>query len=205
MAKKNVRKGSKPRGKAASKKLIKKKAVAKKAPKSAKPAAAVAPAGEARRAVELLEWCHSMTARLCDGFDGDRLYYQSNPNENHVVWQIGHLATGYSWFASMLDGAPASLGESFDKAFGFGSKPVNDASAYPSLSDVKRVHDEQYARLLAAAKQLKDSDALVAVESSGGFAKNKIDLINKASWHEGWHQGQLSSLRRALGMPSVMG
>ncbi len=203
MAKKSTRKGSRPRGKAASKKLQKKKIV-KKTTKSTKPSKASSSlAGEARRAVEMLEWTHALTARLVSGFPPDKLTYQSHPTENHLLWQVGHLATGYSWFASMLDGGSGSLGESFDKLFGYQSKPVPDAAEYPPLSDVQRVQDEQYARLLAAAKKVKDSDAAGTMES-GGFAKNKIDLIGKVSWHEGWHQGQISSLRRALGLPSVM-
>ncbi|MGE3108622.1 MAG: DinB family protein [Phycisphaerales bacterium] len=202
MAKKNVRKGSRPRGKAASKKLQKKKVVAKK--KAAKPAKSPgAPAGEAQRAVALFEWAHAMTSKLISGFQGHQLTYQGTPTENHLLWQIGHMATGYAWFASMLDGSPASLGEPFDRLFGYQSKPVGDASAYPPIGEVQRVHDEQYARFLRAAKQAKDADAAGSLDA-GGFAKSKVDLILKAAWHEGWHQGQISSLRRALGLPGAM-
>lgn len=204
MAKKNVRKGSRPRGKAASKKLTKKKTV-KKPVKASKPAksASSSPAGEALRAVELFEWAHAMTAKLAAGFPDDKLTFQGNPAENHLLWQIGHMATGYSWFASVLDGGPASVGEAFDKLFGYQSRPNPDASAYPPLAEVQRIHDAQYTRFLTAAKKLKDADVNSPLEI-GGFAKNKIDLVNKATWHEGWHQGQISSLRRALALPSMM-
>src|SRR5207253_2128698 len=30
-------------------------------------------------------------------------------------------------------------------------------------------------------------------------------LTHNATWHQGWHAGQVSSIRRALGLPPVMG
>lgn len=206
-AKKSV---ARPAKKAASRKKTSAKPAGKPsrtaaAAKSAVRSAPSAPAGEARRAIELLDWSHQMTRKLCGGFPDDKLTFQPSPTDNHLLWQIGHLATAYAWFASMLDGGAVSLGESFDKSFGYASKPVPDASAYPALPEVQRIHDEQYTRLFTAVSKVKDADVTRAtVTDSGGFIKNRVDLIGKAIWHEGWHQGQISSLRRALALPSAM-
>jgi hypothetical protein len=106
----------------------------------------------------------------------------------------------------MLDGKPATLGEMYDKLFGYGSKPTSDASMYPALDEVRRIHDEQFQRVIRAAKAMSDADGLGPTASdSGGFAKNKLDVLYKCIWHEGWHQGQISTLRRSLGLPSVNG
>ena len=161
---------------------------------------------EVTRAIELFKWVHEMTGKLCAGFSDHQMLSQPSATDNHLVWQLGHMATTYGWFASMLDGKPAAIGEPYDKLFAFGSKPTGDAGAYPAHAEVRRVHDEQYDRLLRAAGRLNDADALGPTTSdSGGFLKNKLDVLHKSIWHEGWHQGQISSIRRALGLPGVMG
>ncbi len=186
-----------------------KKVIRKSHPKKTKKAtpSASAPRGNAEmaRSVELFKWVHEMTGKLCAGFSEQQMLAQPSGGDNHLLWQIGHLATAYSWFASMLDGKPATLGEMYDKLFGWGSKPTSDPSMYPAHAEVRRIHDEQYNRVLRAAAAMSDADSLKAPAiDSGGFAKHKLDALQKCIWHEGWHQGQISGLRRALGLPGVM-
>ncbi|HMN42441.1 MAG TPA: DinB family protein [Phycisphaerales bacterium] len=188
-----------------------KKVIRKSHPKRAKKAGSPATAkprgnAEVARTIDLFKWAHEMTGKLCAGFGEHQMLAQPSKSDNHLLWQIGHLACSYSWFASMLDGKPATLGEMYDKLFGWGSKPTSDASMYPAHAEVRRIHDEQYTRVLRAAAAMSDADSLKAPAiDSGGFAKHKLDVLQKCIWHEGWHQGQISSLRRALGLPGVMG
>ena len=46
--------------------------------------------------------------------------------------------------------------------------------------------------------------AIPLKETTGGFADDGTDLCMKLCWHEGWHVGQIATLRRALGLPGVM-
>lgn len=187
------------------KKVIRKSSVRKAVKKPTSSGGAPRGNAEVKRAVELMEWVHTITGKLCAGFAEDQVLAQPTSTENHLMWQIGHMATGYAWFASMLDGKPATLGEMYDKLFGYGSKPTGDASMYPAQAEVRRIHDEQYQRLLRVVKAMSDADGLKpTVTNSGGFAKNRLDCFYKCIWHEGWHQGQLSALRRVLGLPGVM-
>ncbi len=160
---------------------------------------------EIARAIALLVWTHEMTGKLCAGVPEHQLTAQATPADNHILWQIGHLASSYAWFASMLDGKSAKLGETFDTLFGFGSKPVADPGAYPDHAMVRKVHDDQFQRLVSAAQQLDDDQATAPLpKEAGTFATSKLDAIQKCIWHEGWHQGQMSALRRALGLPNAM-
>jgi uncharacterized damage-inducible protein DinB len=187
------------------KKVIRKSHV-KKGTKKGSGGGTAGGAAEVARAIELLGWVHDMTGKLCAGFGEHQMLSQPSASDNHLIWQIGHMATAYGWFGSMLDGKPATLGERFDKLFGAGSKPVGDSSVYPDHAEIRRVHDEQFQRVLKAAARMSDADGLrPTAADSGGFVKNKLDVLHKCVWHEGWHQGQISSLRRALGLPSVMG
>jgi uncharacterized damage-inducible protein DinB len=185
-----------------------KKVIRKSHPKKVKKAgSAAAPRGNAEvtRSIELFKWVHEMTGKLCAGFSEQQMLAQTCPSDNHLLWHIGHMATGYAFFAAMLDGKPSTLGEMYDKLFGWGSKPSGDYKTYPAHAEVRRIHDEQFNRMLRAAAAMSDADALgPTATDSGGFAKNKLDALQKCIWHEGWHQGQISSLRRALGLPGVM-
>lgn len=190
-----------------SKRVMKSKGAAKKtsASKSSRSSTPRTGNAEVRRIIDLLNWTHEFTGKLLAGFSTDTLTAQVGPTDNHALWQIGHLASAYSWFASMLDGKPSTLGETFDKTFGWGSKPTPDAGAYPDHAMVRKVHDDQFQRLIRAAERLSDADAHEPTAiNSNGFAKDKLDALHKCLWHEGWHHGQLSALRRALGMPGVM-
>lgn len=187
-------------------KRIRKKSSAKKSSGSAKSATSAAgQRTEIARAIALLAWCHEFTGKLCAGFPEEKLTAQPVATDNHLLWQIGHLATGYAWFASMLDGKSSALGEPFDKLFGWGSTPIADLAAYPDHAMVRKVHDDQYQRLVKAAEQLDDKAATAPLpKEAGDFASSKLDVLQKCIWHEGWHQGQISSLRRALGLPKAM-
>lgn len=186
------------------KKVVRKSPLKKAGRKSGAPTSGAGP-GEVARAIELFKWAHDMTGKLCAGFSEHQMHAQPSPTDNHLIWQIGHLATGYGWFASLLDGKSPAIGEPYDKLFGFGSKPTDSPAAYPSHADVRRVHDEQFNRFVKAAARLTDAEGLTPAINSNGFAKNKLDVIYKCVWHEGWHHGQISALRRAFGLPGVMG
>lgn len=188
-------------------KRIRKKSPAKKSSggSGGKSASASGQRTEIARAIALLAWCHEYTGKLCAGFPEDKLTAQPSPTDNHLLWQIGHLATGYAWFASMLDGKSSSVGEPFDKLFGWGSTPTSNIGAYPDHAMVRKVHDDQYQRLVKAAEALDDDAATAPLpKEAGDFATSKLDVVQKCIWHEGWHQGQISSLRRALGLPKAM-
>lgn len=188
---------------------------------SAKPARAVAkPAGKPRRSaptrngrtpnrvtsgLEYLEWSHATTIALLSDWPLERLTFQSAPGDNHALWTIGHLATTYAWFASLLDGHMTPLPENYNLLFGTGSKPVDDSLAYPPMGEVRHHFDAAYARLAELGARLKAGDASKAtVGNAHGFCKDRADVLVKAAWHEGWHSGQLSTLRRALGLTGIM-
>lgn len=185
---------------------------------SAKPARAVAkPAGKPRRTrsagtpnrvqggTEYLEWSHVTTIALLSDWPLERLTFQSAPGDNHALWTMGHLATTYAWFASLLDGHMTPLPENYNLLFGTGSRPVDDPMAYPPMGEVRHHFDAAYARLAELGAKLKAGDASKAtVGNAHGFCKDRADVLVKAAWHEGWHSGQLSTLRRALGLKGIM-
>jgi hypothetical protein len=156
-------------------------------------------------ALDSLAFAHKVTNDLATSFPEDRIAYQAAPTDNHLLWTLGHLAMTYQWLSSFL-GVKGTLPESYGALFGGKSKPSGDSKAYPSLSELRKNYLAQYAAFVDAVKRLPESQLSDSIaDKTGGFAPTKLDLVQRASWHEGWHGGQLSSIRRALNLPPVLG
>jgi hypothetical protein len=60
--------------------------------------------------------------------------------------------------------------------------------------------------LLAILETLDEEDlAKPTPEGSPDFLPDYGSVFEAAIWHEGLHSGQVSMVRKALGMPSLMG
>lgn len=157
------------------------------------------------RAVALARFSHAVAAKAFADFPESKALHQPSPTDNHMLWQMGHLAVNYDWFASAIDGKPGAVSRADYARFGMGSKPVADAAAYPSLAEVRQLFDSTWQRFIAAAESLSDADAgKPACVESGGFLADRLDAVNKAAWHDGWHAGQVAGLRKALGLKGVI-
>lgn len=160
----------------------------------------------AAHAIDSMTFAHDFAVRACCTFPQEHLAFQNVPHDNHPLWTLGHLATAYDWFAGLLDGKPSALSEADQKLFGSSSKPNADASSYPSFDAVKALCDSAWSRLLSAANRLSEADlAKPTAKDSGGFAKTRLAVLDRTAWHDGWHAGQVSTLRRSLGLPGLMG
>jgi len=149
-------------------------------------------------------FAHEVLIKAISDFPADKATFQTSPTDNHLLWHLGHLAMDYKWFASAIDGKPSDVTEAEKKLFGMGSKPLPDASVYPSMAELRKRFDEGWARVASAAAALSDEDASKPpLVESGGFLKDRLDTVDKTAWHDGWHAGQLSGLRKALGLKGV--
>jgi hypothetical protein len=157
-----------------------------------------------KRSFQMAKYAHDMIVKMISDFPAEKAAFQTSPTDNHLLWHLGHLAIDYHWFASALDGKPAGTTDEEKKLFGMGSKPVPDAKAYPPLSELRKRFDAGWERMAAAAESLRDEDgAKPTMIESGGFLKDRLDVVDKSAWHDGWHAGQLSGLRKALGLKGV--
>lgn len=150
---------------------------------------------------------HTTFIKSMGDFPEDKLTFQIAPTDNHVLWTAGHMMTTYAWWTKFLttettEQIPTNLAEMYDGK----KKPTSDASAYPSLQTVIEALNTQYEIFIKAVEHLPESEYYTApAMDSGGFLTYKIDVLLIQINHIGWHTGQISSLRRALGLPSLFG
>ncbi|HMQ16972.1 MAG TPA: DinB family protein [Phycisphaerae bacterium] len=158
-----------------------------------------------QRSLALLRFARGSLAGMLKDFPNDKLLAQPSPTDNHALWTMGHLAATYQWFLQTL-GDKGNVPDSYQGLFAFGTAPSPFVATYPPADEVRRHFQDSFERFvqLASAMPARELMAPPAIDT-GGFAATKLDVVERAAWHEGWHTGQVSSLRRAFGLPRLMG
>ena len=96
--------------------------------------------------------------------------------------------------------------QSWTDACGYGSEMSSDPSKFPGIGDIKD-------RLASLREELRnyfkslDTDQLAAPlpDDFKDFAPNHAGMMNAAACHEIMHAGQITMIRKALGLPRVFG
>ncbi len=159
---------------------------------------------ESARAV--LEFARQITLKMVDDIPGEKICSRPLDKSNHALWVLGHLAVTDDWFACTIGNSESVLDESWGPLFGMKSEPSDDASTYPSLEAVKAGLERSRASLLSAFESMDEQQLQSPLpEDLKGFAPNVGGAAFSLAWHEGFHAGQLSAVRRSLGLPLAMG
>ena len=158
-----------------------------------------------------------LLTRFLAGFDEKDRTRQAPGLPNHAVWTMGHLALTLSRFAEKLgagsppDGAflkgdgRQSDARRFDtESVSFGSRPTDEPAIYPSLARGREIFEEALERAARAISALSDAE-LAKLHAWGKGEMSAEDLATRILFHNGIHAGQLTDLRRALGMGPVIG
>ncbi len=152
-------------------------------------------------AITSLEFAREMTLKLLTDWPKNKLAHQFSPADNHPLWTLGHLGTSAEWFASVLD-KKAGPSAKLNAKFGGGSKPSSNPKDYPSLASLIAMYHAGHQRLIKALRNTKDP--LAKPDAKMDWLRDGLHAAEMAIWHEGWHAGQLSALRRQHGLPGVM-
>ena len=159
--------------------------------------------------------CKPLLGRFLADFDEQSRVRTAPGLPNHLAWTLGHLALYLHRTAEQLDGAPlpptdfatdgsGGSAERYDaEAIAFGSEPGKDAERYPTLPRVVAICDAACDRLAAAIRTADDA-TLERTVSWAGMDLPLWGLIQRITFHCGFHTGQIADLRRALGLGRVI-
>ena len=146
------------------------------------------------------------TVSLLAEIPEDKLLHQPFEGANHALWVMGHLAVTDDWLAGVYDGGGKTLPEQYERLFGMGSKPVNDSGAYPPAAKVRQSFDAACRRLQGAIAGASEAGLAEPLPKElEGFAPDKLAMALKLAWHEGLHAGQLTVIRKSLGIAPMFG
>lgn len=157
-----------------------------------------------QHALQMMKFAHALLEKGISTIPEQHSQLQVWPEANHATWTYGHLAMTYDWFAKMIDAkASADIPESYAEIFSK-NKPTNKAGFYPPVAEVRRTYERAYNLFQGLIEKLPENDLWSATAiDTGGFCSSKLDAAYKCAWHDGWHLGQISDVRRHLKLPSL--
>ncbi len=136
------------------------------------------------------------------GVKPEDVWKRPTDKTNAMLWIFGHMAATRGRMLNALgDSFDAGLGE----AFGRGAQ-LQDSSSYPAREKIFEASREVNARLFAKLASMGQAD--LAREATGPkppSVQTVGDQIAFFALHDSYHVGQLAYVRKALGLPGVVG
>lgn len=163
---------------------------------------------------EGIEASRLATELFFTGFDDSNRTVQAPGLPNHFAWTLGHLAFVMHRAAERFDCRPLPendfAGATRGDAACFGiegvakdSVPITDASAYPREARCREIFASAATRLADAVRGASD-EMLASTIKWGPREMTLAALASRMVFHNGFHAGQLASLRKALGMKGML-
>jgi len=148
-----------------------------------------------------LKFARDATLGFLEDIPADKVLHQLTPGGNHALWITAHIALTDDDLLSGVGGRDRKCPENWTRLFGMGSKPVGDAGAYPAYDEIKQSLHERREELTAWFKSMNESQSAAPLPKDFEFfAPNHAALASSLAWHEGMHAGQLTMIRRDLGI-----
>ena len=158
------------------------------------------------RIVQALDRARRQTLRLVQGMDETTFFDQPSANAHNAAWIVGHLLLYDAYIADALNlnSGGGSIDERFETAFGRGSSPRASDDVMSRDAMLKRF-DQIRTVLVARIGTMSPAD--LDEPNPDPHTQRTLptvhDLLEYLLWHEGYHAGQLSHLRKTLGLPRV--
>jgi uncharacterized damage-inducible protein DinB len=169
-------------------------------------AAPAAPAIPAAPQLQAVKFARGGTKKLLEGIPADKLCVIPTGCSKHALWIAGHLACTDDWFVAEFGGGKAKIPEAWQKIFGMNSIANADSKSYPPIAEVMKALDASHAAVIKWVGSLSAEQLQKAMPKEWeAYAPTMANVPMFAAWHEGYHAGQLSAVRKGLGLPAAFG
>lgn len=156
--------------------------------------------------LSVMEFARKATMGFLDGFEGDAFHTAFAPGGGTAAYIVGHIAFTDDMTLRMLAEREGTLSDAEQKLFGGGASPAEQASEYPPGPELIQTMTGLRSSLLGYFREQSEEQLLAPVEGPmAQFGDTRAKLMASLAWHEALHAGQLTVLRRQLGMPRVFG
>ena len=144
----------------------------------------------------------SLADRSFQGVPDADQWKRPTPQSNPMLWIFGHMVDTRTRLLKIL-------GEDVDPGWGdvFGrGAALQDTSGYPSREKILQASREVNARLYARLGAMTDADvSRPATRAFTNAVQTVGDHVAFLAMHDTYHVGQLAYVRKALGLPGVVG
>lgn len=129
-------------------------------------------------------------------------FRQPGDDSNHLMWLLGHVVVHRG---HVLKTIGHDWNNSWAPLFARGAQRVDDAE-YPSIDDMRSAWTDVSDRLRAALRE-PSADVLArpAPEGPLSFDKKVSGTVAFFAFHDAYHAGQVSYLRKWLGYGQIVG
>ena len=156
--------------------------------------------------IQAIKFARGATKKILEGIPADKLGVIPAGCSKNAIWIAGHLATTDDWFMTQFGGRKSAVPEAWQKLFSMNSTATADAKAYPQMAEVMKALDAGHAGVLKWLESLTAEQLEAPMPKEWqAFAPNMSDVPTFAAWHEGYHAGQLSMVRKGLGLAPAFG
>lgn len=141
-------------------------------------------------------------SKAIEGIPAEDWFRKPGDDSNHLMWVLGHLVVHRG---SVLKIAGVDWSSSWGDLFARGSERVADAE-YPTVDEMRTAWTEISEQLAGALRQAS-ADLLEAPAPDGppSFDKKVGGTIAFYAFHDTYHAGQVSYLRKWLGHGQTIG
>jgi uncharacterized damage-inducible protein DinB len=152
-----------------------------------------------------LNWTRDVLEKLLDTLSDEQMMHRPCPGGNHALWTVGHLAITDDVIPALVGGPDARSPEPWREMFKDGSTPHDDASAYPSVDELRTALRDYRAHLVEWFRSMDEAKLREPLpEDWQPFAPTHAALVAGIAAHEAMHVGQLTVIRKSLGMKPAM-
>jgi hypothetical protein len=152
--------------------------------------------------VFILRTNDSLVERTFQGVAEKDEWKRPTPQSNPMLWIFGHMVQTRVALLKLL-------GESFDTGWGdlfVRGAALDDPSRYPGRGAVEGTSRDLNARLYAKLAAITEAELTQpAPRPSTPAVKTLGDQLSFLTMHDTYHVGQLGYVRKALGLPGVVG
>jgi uncharacterized protein YndB with AHSA1/START domain len=144
----------------------------------------------------------SLAERSFQGVAEGDLWKRPTPQSNPMLWIFAHMVATRANILKLLgDDYDTGWGETFGRG-----AALQDTAGYPGREKINEVSREVNSRLYAKLGALTDADVSRAASRSFTNAVQTLgDQVAFLAMHDTYHVGQLAYVRKALGLPGVVG
>ena len=156
--------------------------------------------------LEVLTFGRHVTMGLLEDIDDKAAFHRPIVDGNHAMWIAGHIAWDDDFFLTGLAARTSQLPDPWKSLFRSGSTVFDQADKYPAFVDVIERMGSLRADLLDWFGAMSPDELIGPMPMEfRRFGETYGALMGTLAWHEGLHAGQLTVIRKSLGLKPRFG
>lgn len=124
--------------------------------------------------------------------------------QNSIRWNLGHIYLSHENLIHSFIKEKGNVPEGFAELFGFNTNPGIWETTPPSLNELRELLAEQPRRLREsfAGRLAQKGEKPFRMTNEIAF-ETLAEVVSFANWHEGLHQGAITTLKRVQGIENL--